>query len=453
MRLRDIKDIDREDVSDFMWKWRCKILPNKDASVEEPPEYDSGEEEDGKPAAPSKDPTFGADATIKVMYESRNSDIGHYDWVDYPPKQLSKSAARAQDRVAIKVFKIKDREKPCIAGRYPLKFHKIEVQNPLLVAALEPILKKESVKLDINETASFEYPFRPLWFCQEDLRTLEKTLAEGDGVKGYLRLFLRLLDEMFAEMRIKRRHLQASGLIDFRAAWILFPRGCTVYSYGLNSEVCGKLEDTCYVMDDSGSYLRLKLKILCFNGEEFVWRNKSVSLSKYEGNKLVRDLDFYPIEFHSEAQAIEKRLIARGKKVLAYQGLEYRCYNGIALHSSADRECVEKHNVEGRVLIDVVGYNKFHLAMGSREKTGDSDSSGRRRKRHTTQADEDGNEVKPLRRRLNDAEKEDNIKEMAAREDDFKFMSEIIGGYALKNKLWGKFASNTSPVFLSLTIT
>lgn len=76
MRIRDIKDITREDISDFAWKWRCKILPNREQAAGRDIEdiEDSFSEDDPKKPPPnSKDPTFGADAIVKTFYEGKNS--------------------------------------------------------------------------------------------------------------------------------------------------------------------------------------------------------------------------------------------------------------------------------------------------------------------------------------------------------------------------------------------
>jgi hypothetical protein len=466
MGIRDIRHMDREDFSDLIWKWRCKVMHQREgiAPNDRSTDAETTEEDDGKTngglITRGKDPGFGSEATIKTMYEGKNSTSAYFEWVDYPPKQLSKSAARAQDRVAIKVFKCKDREKPCLAGRFTLKYHEIEIQNPLLVEALETILKKENFHLDINESASFEEPFRQLWFCQEDILALQKRTDASDPVKGYLALLLKLLDDVFADLRVKRRHLQSSGLIDFKTAWILFPRGVTVYSYGLNAEFLCKVESTKYIQKTEGTFLLIRCKVMMFNGEEFVWINKVLTIEQYEGNMPVRELEHYPLDFHPEADQVRKRCIERGRKVLEFQGLHYRCYSGIALHSTGDR--TEKHNVDGRVLIDQLGYNRYHLAKGNRE---DEDPKmekyipplERRNKFAPARRlamppppppplpflpadpDEEIQTNKTSRKRhLSEEQQEANRKDMMSREEELGFMYMMLGGYALKNKLWGK---------------
>ncbi|KAM0464905.1 hypothetical protein ACHAPV_001896 [Trichoderma viride] len=432
--------MDREAISDFAWKWRCKIFPVKDAAFSKraAKKGKDGAAADG--ADGDKDPNFGASPIIKTLYDKNT--------VDYPPKQMSKSAARAQDRVAIKVYKVRDHRKPCISGRVPLKYFKIEIQNPTLVAALAPIVKKESCHLDVNEAASFEEPFRSLWFCQDDIKELYKKTDASEPLKSYLKLFIQVLDDLFREMMIKRRNIQTSRLVDFRTAWTLFPRGSTVYSFGINAEFLAKVESTAYVSSSAGNAPQIKVKILKFNGEKFVWQERALPVEEFEGNKPVLELGHYPLDFHQDAEDIKMRLTVRGRKVLDLQGLEYRLYNGIALHDG--RACMEKHNVEGRILLDAVGYNKYHLTQGKRENdrrahvkneqigwqfgTDSSSSSD-----SSTDSLDDESEKRAAIRRLGEKDFQKNKQHMESRPEDICFISALLGGYALKNKMWMEF--------------
>jgi hypothetical protein len=432
-----------ENVSEFTWKWTYKLLHRKSSPLDKPvdlqKEYQEREENS------KKDPTFGADATIQTLYEGKNSN-GHrneWDWQDYPPKQVPESTAKARDRVAIRVYKVRDLEKSAISGRYPLKYHRVDIQNPLLLNALEPIVKKENIHLDVHDVAIFKEPFRPLWFCQDEIRHLYKETKQGDPLKGFLQLFLRALDEIFRDIKIKRRNLLDKGLTDFRTAWTLFPRDSTVYSFGMNSEFIGKVEGTEYDTSDGLAQLVITVKVMAFNGEEFVWRRKLLTINEFAGNKPIRDLRHYPFDMHLDKDAIKDRLMARGRKVLDLQGLTYCSYNGIALHPG--ERSVEKHNVECRILVDVVGYNKFQLAEGKRENQDPEievvDVSRRRRKQDLAETKREGKHPKTQQKRLNEEEQAGNREELLQEPGELAFMSELIGGYALKNKLWGETAT------------
>lgn len=127
-----------------------------------------------------RDADFGTSTAIKTFYEGKNSHNGHYDWVETPPKQLNEKIAKANNRVAIKIYKIKDHEQPTISGRTPLKIHEVELQSAILVAALKDIVKDEGLYLESTEVAKFQTPFKPLFFSYDKIMALvEKTKANG----------------------------------------------------------------------------------------------------------------------------------------------------------------------------------------------------------------------------------------------------------------------------------
>lgn len=344
----------REDISETTWKWRCKIkrvIKRHDKTLAD---FSSGssfleEREDGEAGnkdkiEDGKDAHFGATAAVKTLYERRDSEDSWVDWVDYPPKQLSKSAAKSQDRVAIKVYKVRDLEKPSVGGRFSLKYFRIDVQNPQLVASLEEILKKEDVHLDVNDVATFREPFRPLYFCYDDIVTKYRRLADGDALKPHMLLLIKVLDELFSEIRVKRKHLLASGLVSYKLAWTYFPKDCEVMSWGHNGEFLVKVVDTATRWTSPVSQsLAIRCKILRFNGEAFIWDDADLDIPQFEGNKPITNLPHYPLRFLKDSDDTKKRLTERGRRVLDYQGLTYCLYTGIGIYREEKR--LEKHNV------------------------------------------------------------------------------------------------------------
>src|ERR1700759_3740180 len=91
----DIKETARS------WKDECseRFASISEKNVEDYYSDLSLEGDDPKsPKVVSKDPTFGVDAVMKTYYEGKNSNANYYDWVETPPKQMSKKAAMKQDR-------------------------------------------------------------------------------------------------------------------------------------------------------------------------------------------------------------------------------------------------------------------------------------------------------------------------------------------------------------------
>ncbi|KAK3356776.1 P-loop containing nucleoside triphosphate hydrolase protein [Lasiosphaeria hispida] len=457
--------ISRVELSENLWKWRYKLQNLGKSGDKTLSDFSSADTEvaiDEKGLAstsgPSKGVELGSSLTVKTLYEGPGGNEGYYDWVDYPPKQLSKSAAKAQDRVAIKVFKVKDKDKPVISGRHSLRYHQIEVQNPLLVAAISEILQKQDIHLDANENAPFSHPFQELYFAYDDItakyRELEAT--KGDPpLRPFMLLFIRLLDDIFAETRAKLSQLRANGLVSFKLAWAYFPKKTTVISWGNNCELLCKVEDTGYkAVGMATKVLSIQGKVLRFTGRGFQWEDYEISIPQFAGNRPITDLPAYPLEFFEGRDEVVTRLTARGRKVLDCQGLTYVNYTGIAVFSEG--KTVRKHNVDSRILIDVVGYNKHHLAQGVREGT---DPQTKQQQlivgedaSNTMQIRSTGGTANPSQpidekagttiQRLGEEAQERNRVAMLAleeKEPHLMYMLPTMEGYALKNKIWASF--------------
>lgn len=287
-----------------------------------------------------KDPEFGSNPVIKTFYEGKNSGHGHYDWVETPPKQLKEKTARAYDRVAIKIYKIKDTNQNTIAGRTPLKIHAIDVQSPLLVAALKPIVQGAGVFLDEHDIAKFTDPFKPLYFCYDKIIGLRDHVIKDPVFQHHLALLAELMAELFDTMRQKLCNLRQSRLINFDLAWTYFPKGTILFCGTEDCERLFRVLDTTYMCDREGKRLEISCEHIVFNGMTFEWETITVIIPAFGENVPITTLPHYPLEFHTNIASLKSRLTARGAKVLDYQGLEYREYTGTGLG-----EKCKKHNV------------------------------------------------------------------------------------------------------------
>ncbi len=348
-------------VSDTTWKWRCKVsnavkgtdrtladfsapLPPTDSDAS-----DKSQDEKYEPPAKAKsrDAPPGFTAAVKTLYEGPSKRGGGYNWVDYPPRQLSKSEAKAQSRVAIRTYKIRDTSKPMISGYCGLKYHMVEIQNSLLIEAINEAMKKQSLNLDANETATFHAPFQSLFFGYDNIVAKSQSLQNGDPLLPFLLLLIRLLDEIFAETRAKLRHLRSKGLVSYDLAWAYFPRD-TVAITSNNGDALCKVIDTTYTATTSGDVMTVQAEAVNFDGRAFVWENISLDIPKFSGNKPVAELRLYPLEFHRDPHGVKEKLTARGKKVLDYQGLTHCNYTGIALYGLEQRHNVSYRRASGR---------------------------------------------------------------------------------------------------------
>ncbi|KAK4038900.1 hypothetical protein C8A01DRAFT_37152 [Parachaetomium inaequale] len=74
------------------------------------------------------------------------------------------------------------------------------------------------------------------------------------------------------------------------------------------------------------------MKVLRYDGTQFLWEGYSVNINGFAGHRPVAGLPSYPLEFHEAAADVWVRLMARGRNVLGYQGLVYVNYSGVAIH-------------------------------------------------------------------------------------------------------------------------
>lgn len=462
-------------ISETLWRLRYKLQhlgQSGDRTLADfsPSTKTTGLKSDSGDNSTANKPAYlGTSISVKTLYEGPNSYRDEYDWVDYPPQQLSKSAVKAQDRVAFKVFMVKDKEKPVISGRSSLRYHKLQIQSPLLIAHISEILQKQDVHLDVKN-ACFEHPFRKLYFAYDDIvakyRACENN-EEGNQVKPFLLLLIKLLDEIVAETRAEVKQLRDNGLVSFKLAWAYFPKNTTVIQWAGNCELLCKVDDTLYEVGNKSNTVALiiKGKVLRFTGIAFQWDECELSIPHFSGNLPITKLPAYPLEFHSAREEIVTRFIARGRKVLDYQGLSYVNYIGIALHGEGKNMC--KDNVDSRVLIDVTGFQKYCLAQGIREGT----DPQTKQQQVVSGEDSDGNTSTPIAlstdgitnlslvtldksgssiKRLSQVAQDRNrqvILEREGSEPHLMYMFPLIEGYALKNKLWGLFyIEDTSPL-------
>ena len=492
----------KEDLKETAWRWRCKVFHTTDERTLADYGGDSkgsssssssekaaagvaakpGTSKSAKPESKDAANSVGGALTVKTYYEGTSIGDGFYNWQDYPPRQQSKSGSKMQDRAAIKLYKIKDKTKPVIGGRFVMTFYQVEIQSPLLLAALAPILSEgQDYHIDPEETAVFNAPFRPLFFAYDAIVARlgilhPQTGPDDAALQPPLKLLVCVLDELFAEVRMKRKGLVERGLMSYELAWTYFPPNAVVLSRASNADVLSRVLTTTYVRNMATEALVVRVQVLRFNGEAFVWERQELKISAFSGNRPVVEFDHCPlVHLPADEQAeLTTRLAERGRLVLDYQGLAYRWYTGVGMHLN-DQGKMERHNVDGRILVDVVGYNKHHLAQGVREGNNQPpgtaiDGTGRTRRKEAHAAAlaaaqrramgemvaiDDGmphdrkataaakaaaaNASAQNTHRLSEEDQARNKAVMLEKPEELMFMSPVVEGYALKNKMWRKY--------------
>lgn len=288
-----------------------------------------------------KDPTFGAKPTIKTFYKHEKKG-----WVETPPKQLSKKVSTTYDGVAIRIYKVVDPAQPIIAGHSPLMIETIEIQSPVLVAALKDVLEPFGTFLEAQETAKFQRPFKPLYFCYDKIMTLYEKARDDTVLKEHLHVLTQLLVEVFGGLMARLRNLRESKLISYDIAWTYFPKGSTIYCGADDCERLFCVLDTEYNCEKH--LMMLACQDIAFNGSKFEWETVCLVIPEFPGNVPIMSLPNYPLEFYEDADHLKAKLITRAELVLDYQDLKYREYTGTGKSEDAE---VKRHNVSQHYII------------------------------------------------------------------------------------------------------
>jgi len=290
------------------------------------------------PAAQEKESNFGTSAVTKIFYKHHKKG-----WVETPPKQTSNKNVKMYDRVAIKIYKSPDPKKPIVNGRSALKIESVEIQSPILVAALKSILEPLGVFLGPHETAVFREPFKPLYFAYDNIVDLYDRTYSDTILKEHLHLLTQLMNELFGDTMTRLQHLRESKLICYDLAWTYFPKGSIVYSGAKDCERLYRVDDTEY--DDSNGRMKISCQKIAFDGTKFAWKAARLEISAFSDNVPVASLSNYPLAFYKNPDLLKARLIVRGKLVLEYQELKYREYSGTGHHGDLE---TKRHNVRNR---------------------------------------------------------------------------------------------------------
>ena len=287
------------------------------------------------PVGQGKESAFGTNAAVKIFYENHKKG-----WVETPPKQTSSKNAKVYDRVAIKVFKVPDPKQPIINVRSALKVKNLEIQSPVLVAALKDIFEPIGTFLELHETARLTEPFKPLYFAYDKIMDLYNRTYNDTVLKEHLHLLTELMGELFGTMMSRLRHLRESKLICYEYAWTYFPKGSIIYNCGKDCERLYRVVDTKY--DENLNQMEITGQERAFDGTKFAWKTDSLRIPKFDDNIPIISLPSYPLAFHRSADLLKAKLITRGKLLLDYQELKYREYSGTGQTDDAE---IKRHNV------------------------------------------------------------------------------------------------------------
>lgn len=93
-----------------------------------------------------------------------------------------------------------------------------------------------------------------------------------------------------------------------------------------------ELEETEYMENQCGKFLRLRADCIDYSGKEFGRFKERFDVPEFIGVKKIDCLHAFPMEFHEHKEAIAQSLIKRGQLFESLAGHHYKSY---AAHSNS----------------------------------------------------------------------------------------------------------------------
>jgi hypothetical protein len=208
-----------------------------------------------------------------------------------------------------------------------------------------------------------------LFLYLEDLRSSMKTLKakmkSGEKMKKkakkrnatkikHLKVLLKYLDKDYAETKKTLYPMLDNGLITFDLLWALFKPNTLAYTTtydAVDEPRAFKIEyaEKEYSFMKGESY-SIEGRYLEYDGKVWGMGTMDVEILAFKGARKITSLSCYPLNFHRNESKLREELIARGKKFVALQGVNYRAMNGLAFVKK--KRQVIKVNVNGRIMCD-----------------------------------------------------------------------------------------------------
>lgn len=171
---------------------------------------------------------------------------------------------------------------------------------------------------------------------------------------NHLKFLIKYLDTDYADTKKTLYPLLDASTITFDLLWALFKPNTIAYAptYGNQDELRAfKIE---YASKESsfmkGQWYSIEGRYLEYDGKTFGMGSMAAEVEFFKGTRKITSLGCYPLKYHRETEVVKAKLVERGKKFVALQGMNYRFHKGMAFYKK--KNTVIKVNINGRVMID-----------------------------------------------------------------------------------------------------
>jgi hypothetical protein len=292
----------------------------------------------------------GMKSGLKNLYSGKEDKKGRYQWQDTIPEDIGDPAENAETaKWALIVRNIKVYNDP----QRVMAIHSIVVQSPLLKKLLTGVVKNyPGITVGLNRL-EFSGRFEPLihrWAeLQEAIEALGDETEDDRTTKTHADLLLDILVKEFKPLIDEAQDMKSKRVMTYEHLWTLFQPGAIVFARQDGQETAMTLSESKYGVDAKGApCFWLTCKYVDWDGSKWGTNKLNLSIPLYYGTRHITQLRVFPLEYHSDAEALRARLLERGAKSESLAGPNYKAYHGIGWRMGS-YGTKDKHNITGRV--------------------------------------------------------------------------------------------------------
>ncbi|KAF2184022.1 P-loop containing nucleoside triphosphate hydrolase protein [Zopfia rhizophila CBS 207.26] len=310
------------------------------------------------PGKDTKDelPSVGMMCDVKNLWEGKQKCTCCTNWIEEYPEDVKPNPEETE---AVQRYALIVRNKNSHQTGKAMEVSSIIVQSPLLKPLLEDVFEGYDGVTAGLKKLTFSKPFAPFFYRWS--RFKKAVEGETDGsTRAHAQLLYDVLSKELDDTITTYQDLLSHGVSTYNYLWTLFKPGDILLCQLKGEDMMMKLQNSDY---ESGGF-GLFAKYVDWNGSFFGYASCKFTVHPFEGTKPITDLEAHPIQFNSEAGAIESRLASRGKRFGELQGYHYKLYKGSAElipTKFGKRTAVPRERtVDGRIIIHAEMYNRFN---------------------------------------------------------------------------------------------
>ncbi|KAJ5324416.1 hypothetical protein N7476_003016 [Penicillium atrosanguineum] len=292
---------------------------------------------------------------IHKLYQTKPDENGRTSWSKTPPKieEAAENDESAQ-------YALISRYTKCYDGRRPLQLHSVVIQSEPLKKFLGNVLDKYPGVTTTLERLEFSKPFKPLVHRWEAL-VKARDEEQDQTTKEHINLFHKILEEELRDIIDRKKDLVRNGVITHDLIWSIFEPDDMVIG-SITGRTRGYLFTGAALDCQTGAW-EIRAKYIDFDGSKLGWDDQDFAIGAFTGTVPIVALPVSPLKYHANQTIIRQALIAQGKTWEEHKGYHFKQYDGVTVGFDSDAE-PRKYQVKSRIIIDAEAFQTFHPHKG-----------------------------------------------------------------------------------------